>query len=88
VTGLPLAIRIQPADTQDRDGALAVIQEAVDKFPALRRIWAEAGCQGQCEVAVRAATGCELEMESNLLWLGGLRGSLRLNEIGADEPAA
>ncbi|MBP9944235.1 MAG: hypothetical protein KBF11_06775 [Desulfomicrobium sp.] len=28
VTGFPLAIQIQPADTQDRDGALGVIQMA------------------------------------------------------------
>jgi transposase len=62
VTGFPLAIAIQSADTQDRDGALEVIQAAQDKFPTLRKIWADGGYAGQCERAVLEATGCELEI--------------------------
>lgn len=62
VTGLPMAIAIQPADTQDRDGAVEVIQEAHQKYETLKKLWADGGYAGTCEVAVREATGCELEI--------------------------
>ena len=62
VTGLPMAIRIQPANTQDRDGAVEVIQAARDKYETLKKLWADGGYAGQCEIAVRATTGCELEI--------------------------
>lgn len=59
---MPLAICIQPADTQDRDGALEVIQAACDKYPTLQRLWADGAYAGKCEAAVLAATNCELEI--------------------------
>ena len=62
VTGLPMAICIQPADTQDRDGAIEVIQAACDKYETLRKLWADGGYAGMCESAVLEATGCELEI--------------------------
>lgn len=62
MTGMPMAIRIQPADTQDRDGAIDVIQAAHDKYQTLTKIWADGGYAGQCELAVLEATGCELEI--------------------------
>jgi len=62
VTGFPIAIRIQPADTQDRDGALDVIQAAHARYETLKHLWADGGYAGRCEAAVKEATGCELEI--------------------------
>lgn len=62
MTGLPIAIHIQTADTQDRDGALDVVRTAHAKYGTLRRLWADGGYAGHCEIAVREATGCELEI--------------------------
>ena len=57
-----MAIHIQSADTQDRDGALEVIQTARMKYKTLCRLWADGGYAGRCEIAIREATGCELEI--------------------------
>ena len=57
-----MAICIQPASTQDRDGALEVIQLAREKYGSLMRLWADGGYAGKCETAVREVTGCELEI--------------------------
>ncbi len=62
MTGLPMAIRIQPADTQDRDGAVEVIQAARDKYETLKKLWADGGYAGKCEVVILEQTGCELEI--------------------------
>lgn len=62
VTGFPMAILIQPADTQDRDGALDVIEAAHARYETLKRLWADGGYTGRCEIAVKEATGCELEI--------------------------
>jgi len=57
-----MAILIQPADTQDRDGALDVIEAAHARYETLKRLWADGGYAGRCEIAVKEATGCELEI--------------------------
>lgn len=62
VTGLPLAVCIQPADTQDRDGALDVIAAARAKYETLQKLWADGAYAGQCEIRVHEATGCVLEI--------------------------
>jgi putative transposase len=62
VTGLPMAISIQPANTQDRDGAAEVIQAARDKYETLAKLWADGAYAGQCEIVVRETTGCTLEI--------------------------
>jgi putative transposase len=62
VTGLPMAVIIRPANEQDRDVAVDVIQAAHDKYKLLAKIWADGGYEGKCETAVRAATGCEVEI--------------------------
>ena len=62
VTGLPLAIRIQSADTQDRDGALDVILEARSRYETLKHLWADGGYAGRCELTVQESTGCTLEI--------------------------
>jgi putative transposase len=57
-----MAIRIHSADTQDRDGALDVIQAAHTKYETLKHLWADGGYAGRCEIAVKEATECELEI--------------------------
>jgi putative transposase len=57
-----MAIRIQSADTQDRDGALDVIRAAHTRYETLKHLWADGGYAGRCEIAVIEATGCELEI--------------------------
>jgi putative transposase len=47
VLGLVLAVVVHPADTQDRDGAQAVLLEARGHFPRLRVIWADGGYAGR-----------------------------------------
>ena len=46
VEGLPIEIAIQPASTQDRDGAPAVILGMLEKAPDVAKIWADGGYQG------------------------------------------
>ena len=46
VEGFPIEIVIQPASTQDRDGAPAVILGLLEKAPHVAKIWADGGYQG------------------------------------------
>jgi hypothetical protein len=57
-----MAICIQPADTQDRDGALEPILVARAKYETLRHLWADGGYAGQCEATVREVANCDLEI--------------------------
>jgi transposase len=57
-----MAICIQPANTQDRDGAPEPIHRARLKYQTLQKLWADSGYAGKCVIAVREATGCELEI--------------------------
>ena len=47
VEGFPIAIQIQPADVQDRDGAPAVILEMLKKAPTVEKLWADSGYRGK-----------------------------------------
>ena len=44
--GLLIALVVQPADVQDHDGAREVIGQAKERFPRLKRLWADSryGC--------------------------------------------
>ena len=44
--GTPLALRIQTADVQDRDGALEVIAELLERAPSVSKLFADGGYQG------------------------------------------
>ena len=57
-----MAIDIQPADVQDRDGALDVIEKARAKYKELTKLWADGAYAGQCIVRIKEATGCEIEV--------------------------
>lgn len=58
-----LAAHIQPANVQDRDGALPVLAEARRLFPFVERIFADGGYQGaRTAAAVRAIGAWEIEI--------------------------
>jgi putative transposase len=57
VLGLVLAVVVHPADTQDRDGARAVLLEARGHFPRLRVIWADGGYAGRLVAWAKRACG-------------------------------
>ena len=57
-----MAISIQTADTQDRDGAAEVIKAAHDKYLTLKKLWADGAYAGQLEIAVREIGLRELEI--------------------------
>jgi putative transposase len=45
--GLLLRCVVHPADVQDRDGAKLVLKGLSERFPRLKRIWADGGYAGQ-----------------------------------------
>lgn len=45
--GLLLRCVVHPANVQDRDGAKWVLQELAERFPRLRKVWADGGYAGQ-----------------------------------------
>ncbi len=45
--GLILVIVVHAADIQDRDGAWLVIERIKERFPRLRRVWADGGYAGE-----------------------------------------
>ena len=55
--GMMLIGQIQPADVQDRDGALPVLAEARRLFPFIERIFADGGYQGAATAAAVAQIG-------------------------------
>lgn len=45
--GLMLSCVVHPADVQDRDGAPWVLEDLAERFPRLRKIWADGGYRGE-----------------------------------------
>lgn len=61
--GMILAEKIQPANVQDRDGAIPVLQEARRIFVFIKNIFADGGYQGEATATAVAALGqWELEI--------------------------
>jgi len=61
--GLILKAQIQPANVQDRDGALPVLKEVRRLFPFIKKIFADGGYQGKATASAVAALGAwELEI--------------------------
>ncbi len=46
VEGFPIAMEVQEASVQDRDGAPAVILAMLEKAPTVTKLWADGGYQG------------------------------------------
>jgi putative transposase len=60
--GLPIAIQIQAASVQERDGAPPVITEAKRRAPRLTCIWGDSGFAGRCVGQVLEETGITLKI--------------------------
>jgi putative transposase len=60
--GLPIAVQIQAASVQERDGAPPVIAEAKLRAAGLRHIWGDSGFAGRCIEKVLEQTGITLEI--------------------------
>jgi putative transposase len=45
--GLIMSCAVHSADIQDRDGAKLVLEDLADRFPRLRKVWADGGYAGQ-----------------------------------------
>jgi transposase len=60
--GLLVAIDVHPADVQDRDGALKVIQRAKEKSPRLLQVWADGAYAGALVWSVVATCLCWLSI--------------------------
>lgn len=52
--GLILSCVVHPADVQDRDGAPLVLEELAERFPRLRKIWADGAYSGELVEQVKA----------------------------------
>ena len=57
-----LAVLITPASTQDRDGAVPLLQEAHREYPTLKHIWADGAYNGSVIDKIRADTGLTIEI--------------------------
>jgi putative transposase len=60
--GLPCAILIQPADIQDRDAGVDVIDMAHKKYHTLQKIWADGGYAGNTVARVCDSTSIDLQI--------------------------
>jgi len=59
---LLLAIAVQPADIQDRDGADEVVSKGMAKYPSLRKLFLDAGYAGRCERHLHEVHGLDVEV--------------------------
>jgi putative transposase len=62
VLGLILLAVITPASTQDRDGAVPVLEEAHREYPKLERIWVDGAYNGSVIDALRSKTKLDIEV--------------------------
>jgi len=73
VLGLPLDILITGANVQDRDGGIDVIRAVRQRFPSLKKIWADSAYAGRC-VEEAKELGIDLDVvrrsDEGLVWTG------------------
>ena len=62
VLGLILIAVITPASTQDRDGAVPVLEEARRECPTLQRVWVDGAYNGSVIDTLRAKTKLAIEV--------------------------
>lgn len=60
--GLLLAVKVHPADNQDRDGAKLVLPRLLGRFPRLERIWADGAYAGKLVQWAQRTGGWQLEV--------------------------
>lgn len=62
VLGLLLAVLILPANVQDRDAAAPVLARALQKYPTLKKLFADGGYGGECARELQARYKVEVEV--------------------------
>lgn len=60
--GLLLAILIHPADVQDRDGAVPLIDNTLAKYPSIEKIYADSAYAGQYAKDIKQRHGVDVEV--------------------------
>lgn len=60
--GLLLAVFIHTADVQDRDGALPLIDDAVEKYPSIKKVYADSAYAGRYAKDVKHRHGVDVEV--------------------------
>lgn len=66
--GLLLAVLIQPACVQDRDGALPVVTTAMCKYPSLKTLFVDSGYAGTCARTIHASAQLNVEVVRRPRW--------------------
>lgn len=78
--GLVLAILVLPANVQDRDGAPAVVQKAVKKYPTIKKLYVDAAYSGDCAQSLQREHGLHVEVVRRIskagAWTAKQRASL------------
>jgi putative transposase len=62
VLGLIVALSITPASTQDRDGAVPVIERAAIEHSSIKKIWTDGAYTGSAIQELRERTGIDIEI--------------------------
>lgn len=62
VLGLLLAVLVHPASVQDRDGASPVVEQAVHKYPTLKKLYVDGSYTGQCAQGLRDRYDLDVEV--------------------------
>ncbi|MGZ3442542.1 MAG: IS5 family transposase [Polyangia bacterium] len=62
VNGLLLTATVHPADVQDRDGALPLLEKAKTKLSTIKKLWLDAGYAGRCVRHLREQLGFDAEI--------------------------
>lgn len=60
--GLVLAVVVHPASVADRDGGRAVVEGAVERYPALAKLWVDAGYRGRFVAWAREERRLDVEV--------------------------
>jgi len=60
--GLLLAVAVQKADIQDRDGADEVVSKGMAKYPGIQKLFVDRGYAGRCERNLRDKHDIEVEV--------------------------
>lgn len=61
-SGLLLAVSVTPGSTQDRDGAVPLLQQAHREYPTLKHVWADGAYHGGAIDKIRTETGLTIEI--------------------------
>lgn len=61
------ALRVHPANIQDRDGALLLLEgKTKEDFPRIKKLWLDAGYAGQCVEKIKERFDWDVEVVKRL----------------------